>query len=105
MRVWAFAARIRGKWANARSRDRAGDLLRVIVGWVLPLAMWIGGGAWAGWPAVALVVAGEALDRMTFYDALEIVTPTLLMARDLESQVAAIRPGADAAPAGHTAGT
>lgn len=56
---------------------------RAAVGWLLPLAIWLGGWPWAGPFALALVLAGEAMDRAVFYDAIEIVTPRLQMTRDL----------------------
>jgi Fe-S-cluster-containing dehydrogenase component len=63
-------------------RRRTLLLLRVLAGWLAPLALW-----WLGpptlWPLlVALAIAGEVLDRLAFYDTLDIITPRSQMARD-----------------------
>jgi Fe-S-cluster-containing dehydrogenase component/DMSO reductase anchor subunit len=81
VRVWALAVRMRAKARAAEPRAFAP--LRIVAGWLVPLGIWLGG--WQGGVplAVALVIAGEAWDRATFYQALEIVTPRLQMARDL----------------------
>ncbi len=57
-------------------------VVRLIVGLLLPGALWLwgGAGAWTWGVAVGCAITGEALDRWQFYDALDVVTPRRKMA-------------------------
>jgi Fe-S-cluster-containing dehydrogenase component len=65
----------RPTWSAGR---RARALLRVALGFGAPCAIWLAGGDAV--LAAALALVGEALDRADVYDAIDIVTPALLMA-------------------------
>lgn len=77
-RAVAFAARVRAGPPGARwdrTRHPAALAARVVLGLAAPAAFW----AWAppsAWPAaIACGIAGEALDRLSFYDHLDVITP------------------------------
>lgn len=60
------------------------SIARVLTGFLLPLAYWVvwGSGAAVLWVALSVVV-GDWLDRLEFYDELEIVTPESQIRLDL----------------------
>ncbi len=82
-RLAGFVAR----WRLDPSRFQRGApqvvaALRLIVGFVIPLALWLTGRPELTMAAVGAVV-GEFLDRGDFYDSLDVVSPRNKMASDL----------------------
>ena len=65
-----------------RARQLALASARLLVGLVAPVALWLAAPPVPWWTAVALGLAGEVLDRLSFYDHLAIVTPRSQMAED-----------------------
>lgn len=65
-----------------RTRQLALASARLLVGLAAPVALWFAAPPVPWWTAAALGVAGEALDRLSFYDHLAIVTPRSQMAED-----------------------
>ncbi len=84
---WLFVplglARAWGALRSPGAKGRVTTRVRLLLGLVLPAALWLWGGPGARLPAVVLVIAGEALDRSAFYDALDVVTPRRKMAHAL----------------------
>ncbi len=78
----------RGQAARRALRRRGASLgaARVLLGLVLPAVVWAATGAPPGWPLLALVLAGEALDRAEFYAELAFLTPRRQASRDLTAQ-------------------
>lgn len=61
--------------------------LRITLGFLIPLGLWLTGRQDLTMAAVASVVVGELIDRCDFYDALDVVTPRGRMASDLLAQL------------------
>jgi Fe-S-cluster-containing dehydrogenase component len=76
----------------AASGIRAALLLRPLVGWLLPLAIWRSGDAAWGPLAVLGALAGEWLDRCAFYDDLDPLSPQQSMADALARAMARLPP-------------
>jgi hypothetical protein len=72
-------------------------MAQAIVGWVLPLAIWLAGPPMLLPLAAAAAVVGEMLDRCAFYDALEIDTPRVAMAEASAKATAEIQRAATGA--------
>jgi hypothetical protein len=72
-----------GRHAPARS------LLRLVLGFAVPTALWPLGEGWAHPALLVSALAGELLDRCEFYEELEIPTPETEMALDLARALSA----------------
>ncbi len=77
----------RRRIADVQRRDRRASLvggIRLLLGLILPAALWIAGGE-SSWLVVAFVLVGEVIDRCEFYAGLQFMTPELQMAMGLTS--------------------
>jgi Fe-S-cluster-containing dehydrogenase component len=95
--LWRVAAYLqRHRSAEGPPRDLAAPpaIARVALG-LAGLALWASGSAWSVPAGLGLIVAAEAIDRVGFYDALDVITPRRQMARDFAASWLAGRLHAD----------
>ena len=88
LRLLGYAARRRRDPGRALTgASSAVAVLRMALGCVIPLGLWLTGRPDLTVAAAASAVVGEFVDRCSFYDSLDVVTPRGRMASDLLAQL------------------
>ena len=92
VRLASATTRHHRRRASAPRHRHGRTVLRVAVGLGAPCVLWLAG--FGGVMAAGAAVAGEILDRVEFYDALDVVTPAAEMEEALIALNAAAEPDA-----------
>ncbi len=92
LKLLAYGARKHRRWTSGDNPRIVPSTIRVVLGFVVPVGLWVWLAGDGFLPAVVCAALGEMVDRCEFYAELDVPSPRRQMSEDLRAQIAITYP-------------